>query len=406
MTKTVTNFIALSAALASLSLAVTAQAQMTANFRTYGDRAAPGTMSNLYFTTWPVSAAECAANTLIPVQISMAPPVVVGTNLFFDVWAGGTGATLSVDCKPGTNRRAVGSTAAVCTHVWAGPRQGGVMQLLEIPPQSLFGSDCSMSGDRWFHIMLVGATGDTSADIAAANVVNVRVVFDGTAPSAPTNVSTSAGDTSIEVTWTLASDQYSSARVYVDPTGTCGGGSTTDSGTTVDTGVSTDAGTDVDAGDMDAGDVSDAGDVADAGAPSDAGEGADAGVDVDAGGGSGGGGLVQVAVVEGTSPSSAIINGSTIEGFDTGDSLPVYVVVYDTARNVSTMSEAGCIRRVEVDGFWSTYCEGRYDSLEECRAAYSGCSASPGGRGSAAPLAGLSLLLLGLVARRVKKRNP
>ena len=78
------------------------------------------------------------------------------------------------------------------------------------------------------------------------------------------------------------------------------------------------------------------------------------------------------------------------------------VVVFDTARNESVLSNVACLERVPVEGFWDDYCRQEMLSDEECRTRYSGCAALPG-----MPLrdGGLALVLIAIAIVVVRRRR-
>lgn len=341
----------------SLGFAAPAHAQMTGNFLAYGDRGAPGTSSNTYFVNWPVSRAECLANDPIEVQINGAP--YTGTSsLVYDLWTGGTGPA-PADCQTATNRRSTTGTPPCTRTSFSGPMVSGVQQVVELPPQALFGSACTDSGDRSFFLMAVSAANDTTTDLTTANYVVLRVVFDSQAPSAPV-VANAAGDSAVALTWTLPSDSgtLSSARVFVDASATsC---SNTDGGVPTSTLV------------------------AGATPPASA-----------------------FTTVTGGSPTTATIDASSL-GLTYGQSFAVAVSIIDLARNESVLSNVACVTYVQVEGFWDAYCREQGLDAAACRARYDGCSVGAPGGGRTSLVRSsfvVSLMAVAFFAARLRTRR-
>lgn len=334
-----------------------AQAQMTATYLEYGSRGAPGTNSSTYFINWPVSADECTANDPIEVQLQNAP-FITGTTYTMALWLASAGGTSPTACNLGMNRS---GTTPPCTRVttFDQPTLTAVNQVIAIPPQVFFGTDCSATGDLVFFLMAMSSPTDISSDVPATNFVTLRIMLDRTPPDAPT-VADAAGDENVTVSWTNPTDTNTlyAANIYVDRTGTCGSG---DGGT----------GSSV---------------LVEDGTPP---------------------ASITPVTITGGSPTSGAVNLSFL---DYGESVPVAVTLVDLARNESVLSNVACLTRVQVEGFWDAYCrENGYpdtvDGRAACRAAYDGCSASPGrGNGSALALL-VSALVMFVVRRAVRGKG-
>lgn len=341
----------LSALITCLAGPSLAQAQMTATYLEYGDRGAPGTNSSTYFINWPVSLAECRANTAIQVQLQNAP-LIAGTTYTFALWRASSGGVSPTACNLADNRD---DTTPPCTRVttFAQPTLTSATQVISIPPQVFFGTDCSDTSDLVVFLMAMTSVTDISTDVPATHFVSLRTMLDPTAPDRP-DVVDSAGDETVTVSWTNPGDTGTlyAANIYVDRSGSCGSG---DGGT----------GSSVL--------------VENAAAPT----------------------SITPVTVPGGSPTSGSVDLSFLEY---GQSVPVAVTLVDLARNESVLSNVACLTRVQVEGFWDAYCRehGYPDTVDgraACRAAYDGCSASPG-RGSASGLALLVSALVMFVVRR------
>lgn len=340
----------LAAVLAATFAANTAHAQITYTFLTYGDRGTPTSGAANYLVSWPLSFEECEANLPISMIITNAPYDATGmTRLEWDLWQGGTG-TAGADCQTATNRRVSGGSAAVCTHrsAWDGGGQiTSTMPTLTFRPQELFpdGCDGTAQGTYVFYVLAVSAPGDTTTDVAATHYFGFNVALDFEAPEAPT-LEDAAGDRQIALEWTnVATETLAGARVYVDTAGRCGGTTSLVEGS-----------------------------------PPPA-------------------SLTPVAEVSGSAPIAASLDGADL-GLEIGESAPVAVTVFDTARNESVLSNVACVERVPVEGFWDDYCREQMLSAAECRSRYSGCSALPGAPSRQGAMALVLLAVASLVARR------
>lgn len=341
------------AALLAAAWPTAAHAQITYTFQTYGDRGTPTSGAANYLVSWPLSLAECEADEPISMVVTGAPFDGTGmTRLEWDLWQGGTG-TAGANCQTATNRRATGGSAALCTHrsAWSGGGQvTTTMPTLTFRPQELFPDGCAdtASGTYVFYVMAVSAPGDTTSDVATTNFYAFNVALDFEPPTAPM-LEDAAGDRQIVVEWTNdTSETLSGARVYVDTSASCGASTLL---------------------------------VAGAAAPAT---------------------LTPVALVSGSAPTSATVDGSGL-GLMVGESAPMAVTVLDTARNESVLSNVGCIERVPVEGFWDAYCREQMLTTEQCNERYSGCSALPGERRHGA--AWLVLVALGLASVRLRRKG-
>jgi hypothetical protein len=361
--------LALTLLLLGTGVAARAEAQMSAVFLEYNGRGAPGTASNTYFVNWPVSRAECMANTpLIQVQINGAPYTGTGGTLVLALWTGGTGPGPAA-CENPMNRTSASGTP-ICTLVsgFTAPMLNGPQQTVALPPQALFGADCTTTTDDAFFLMASSTANDISTTFTTANFVTLRIASDMDLPGAPT-LADASGDAAVSVTWSNAADTgtLSEARVFVDTRGTCGGG---DGGTASST-------------------------LIPGGTPPSA----------------------ATLTVTGGSPTSATLDAGAL-GLAVGQSAVIAVSVRDLARNESVLSNLACITRVEVEGFWEAYCREQglpvNDGSTACRDRYDGCSVgTPSARGSAwRPALALSILALSFVGARIRKarsarrRNP
>ena len=345
--------VSLAAALVGNAIATQrAHAQITYTFQTYGDRGTPTSGATNYLVSWPLSYEECLDNEAISMVITGAPYDATGTTrLEWDLWQGGTG-TAGANCQTATNRRTSGGSAAVCVHRpgWDGGGQiTSTMPTITFRPQELFpdGCEATAQGTYVFYVLAVSAPGDTTTDIAATAYFAFNVALDFEAPEAP-ELEDAAGDRQIGLEWTnIATETLAGARVYVDTAGTCGGTTSL---------------------------------VAGSAAPSS---------------------LSPTVEVNGSAPTNATLDGVDL-GLEIGESAPVAVAVFDTARNESVLSNVACVERVPVEGFWDDYCRQEMLSTEECRSRYSGCSALPG-----MPLrdGGLALVLIAIAAVVARARK-
>lgn len=321
-----------------------AHAQLTYTFLNYGDRGTPASGATNYLVNWPISYEECVADQEISIVITNAPYDATGmTRLVWDLWQGGTG-TAGANCQTATSRRTTGTGGeAVCNHrsAWAGGGQiTQTMPTLTFRPEELFpaGCDSATQGTFVFYVLAMNATGDTTTDIAATHYFQFSVALDFEAPPAST-LEDAAGDRQITVEWTnTATETLAGARVYVDTAGTCGGTTSL---------------------------------MAGAAAPA----------------------ALTPTEVLGSAPTSLSLDGEDL-GLEIGDSVPIAVAVFDTARNESVLSNVACLERVPVSGFWDDYCREQMLDADECSARYSGCAAHPGSPGRPGALL-LSLLALG-----------
>ncbi len=327
--------------------ATSAQAQITYTYQTYGERGTPSSGATNYLVSWPLSLAECEANEPIQMVITNAPYDATGvTRLEWDLWQGGTG-TAGANCQTATNRRAT-TSAAVCAHrsAWSGGQITTTMPTLSFRPQELFPDGCNgtAQGTYVFYVLAVSAPGDTTTDVPANHYFAFNVALDFEAPEAPT-LEDAAGDRQIAVEWSNnATETLAGAHVWVDTSAACGASTLLVEGQPV---------------------------------PSS---------------------LTAKATVSGSAPTTADIDGADL-GLAVGESAPMAVTVYDTARNESVLSNVACIERVPVEGFWDGYCREHMLSTDECRQRYSGCSASPG-LPDQRQLAFLALAALGLIVAR------
>lgn len=322
-----TRISAVALALLAWSLPAVVSAQMTYTYGTYGEREPPASGATNYLVTWPISQAECEANLPITLNVNNAP-FTSGTRLVWAIWQGGTG-TSGANCQTATNRRPTGgSTTAACRlSAWSGSDITTTMPVITVRPQELFPQGCSETGDGTyvFYALAVSARVDDTTDVAATNYFAFNVAIDFTAPSAPM-LSDAAGDRQIQLGWTnTTSETLAGANVYVDTSVTC------DEESTV----------------LIAGNV-----VPDSLEPA-------------------------LPLLLGSAPTSRTLDGEAL-GLSIPGSALVAVTVLDTARNESVFSNVACIERVTVSGFWDAYCAENMLSPAECRARYSGCTASPG----------------------------
>ncbi len=343
------SFVLLAATIAATLAANTAHAQITYTFQTYGDRGTPTSGAANYLVSWPLSLEECEANLPISMVVTNAPYDATGmTRLEWDLWQGGTG-TAGANCQTATSRRTSGGSAAVCTHrsAWDGGGQiTATMPTLTFRPQELFPDGCegTAQGTYVFYVLAVSAPGDTTTDVAATHYYGFNVALDFEAPDAPM-LEDAAGDRQIVVEWTnVATETLAGARVYVDTAGTCDGTTSLVEGSAPPASLT----------------------------PTE---------------------------VFGSAPVTASLDGADL-GLEIGESAPVAVTVFDTARNESVLSNVACIERVPVEGFWDDYCREQMLSASECRARYSGCSAMPGVPARNGALALLLLALGAVVSRR------
>jgi hypothetical protein len=315
--------------LGALALAPTAHAQIAYTYQTYGDRGAPASGATNYLVNWPISQAECLANEPITMVLTNAPYDATGMmRRVWDLWQGGTG-TAGANCQTAANRRTIaGGTSPLCTQrtAWNGGEITNTMPTLSFRPQELFPEGCTgaTQGTYVFYVLAVSARGDTTTDVPATQFFTFSVALDFAAPEAPT-VNDAAGDRQIQVGWeNETTETLSAARIYVDTSATCEGGSTLL--------------------------------VEGSAAPTT---------------------LMPAGEVGGSAPTTITLDGEGL-GLAVGESAPFAVTVLDLARNESVLSNIGCLERVPVQGFWDAYCAERGLSAAECRTRYGSCAAQPG----------------------------
>lgn len=337
-----------------------AEAQLTFTFAAYGTRGTPSA-SATYFQTLPLSGDECDANTPISISVLNAPWDSTGQNpRSWTLWRGGSGTTTG-NCTAGSSRIVTSGSTPACTLVSTfGPELiESATETLSVRPQDLF-PDCSIASAD-LNFFLLAMSGDASTDqstIATGYYFNFRAVLDGQAPPAP--VATDGfGDQAITVSWTPASSSgtLGGASIYVDVAASCAGGD---------------------------------------------------------------GGVRSSLLVPGEAPPSTINPVRTITG--TGTSTTVdpttlgleldegvvgAVAVRDVAGNESVLSNLICLRRVQVSGFWDSYCREQGLSQADCNARYGSCSVSHVGGGGSVPggLGALGLVLAGLLVRRKRRHR-
>lgn len=324
-----------------------AQTSLTITVQEFGGRAAGSLLSGL--NGQPISQAECAANTPIPLQLTNVPFSMLQSR-FISVWRG---TPTSAACNMAANRRPVAGAMPICTFVTSFPIDSTMMQV-NLGAGTAFGGECDTNSSQEFWFLTVPAAEDNSTDVPSGEFTfaSIPIELDPTAPDAPTELSEGAGDRQIEISWTnpTSATDVKSARVYVDTMGCDASGGVIEGGMLI------------------------------------AGEAPPDDLDPETFG----------------AVRTAQLNGETL-GLDIGEYAAVGVTLVDRANNESVLSNIVCIQRVEVRGFWDAYCAERGLSADDCRQRY-GCAARPGARGSFG-----AVLVVGAVfvafARRKKSRR-
>lgn len=304
----------------------------------------------------PISRQECESDTTIPVQLTNVP-VMAGGVMYtvVDVFSA-LSSTASVMCEAPANRTSTGSSAPPCTHVngVAATIDSRSTFTMNLSPRLLFTTSATTnpcaSGTATTRVFyLFPATGENDISTPFTNFTTLTITLDPEPPGAPQVGGPAAGDASIDVTFETPTAQLYEARLYVDRAG-CPDGTTPSSSVLV-------AGS------------------APSGTP--------------------------VATNQSATPSAIETSGAAL-GLDYDQSAAVAVTFVDRARNESVLSNVVCVSRVQVPGFWDSYCAERGLSVEACRQRYGSCATSTGRSSAALPIAGLGLALLALMRRRAR----
>jgi len=336
---------------------------------------------------YPIGADECM-NDPIPITFS---GLNSGTIMhYIDVWSA---TSPSVPCATGGAAGRGNTTTAVCTHVSLPTSVngyiGGPTFTMNVTANDLFGG-CTMSNTLTFFFFDVTSVGDNSTTFAPNTYATLTITLNTTPPGAPTITSTPAGDSVLQIEWSIANMSSlgvaGRVRLYKVGTGCAGGG--TDGGGGIDSGM--DAAVPVDMGDIDMFVADDAVSV-----------GNDAAVFLgDAG--------MSLADYPASSPVTV---PTSVLGWTSGvygDSALIAIAVVDSSGNVSQPSNTVCAEHVPVTGFWYDYCRSHNLLLPDggvspaCAQYYSGCScAVPRRRGDASA----TVVLAGVAAVFVLRRR-
>jgi hypothetical protein len=303
--------------------------------------------------TLPINAAECAAGHLTVDLTNLPPSGISGGYMFLEMWV----QTGTADCT--TSDRDIAVVAeSKCTQLNTDRIRlnGTMIKNLNVPltPANNEAGDqgvCQTDGPRTIYFLaLKGESGAEATTMFGTLTVQVQTI----APDPVTNLVGYSGETEIPVKWTLPAERIFSVYVIIDP-------------------------------------------AAEA---------------FDEDGGAGPGCLSRTLMQNAPFnladyPKGLIVlptiqkmaSGTTINGDELHTNLAaVAVMVGDQAKNVSTLSNVGCIRVTPTSGFWDAY-------TKEGGAAQQGCSCSAPGvrvRGSAL----LGLPILGVLAwLGVRRRN-
>lgn len=104
--------------------------------------------------------------------------------------------------------------------------------------------------------------------------------------------------------------------------------------------------------------------------------------------------------------SFTVSPSATALGLDNvGEYAVVAATLLDAARNESVLSELACVQRVQVIGFWDTYCMDRgfpadADGIRRCREQYAGCAVSRSSRPALPTLVLFALVAVAIGFRR------
>ena len=287
----------------------------------------------------PFNAAECATSDTVTATFTLQS-LPAGTT-FVDMWLGSSGQ----DCSTETARQT--GDQRQCTHLSSDPTVQTidgtiVVSLTELLNPDNSACDSSPAQGETFNLWLFasGAT-ETTAAVTVDQYGFISFTVDASAPTAPVvdGTGNAAGNTGIPVSWEGGSEANLEYNVYVDTTASgCTGGAFTPGGVA-------------------------------SGTPT----------------------------AEGITGTSYSVDAEAA-GLAVGDSALVYVATVDLAENISALSTAVCVTRVETVGF----CDALASSGTECT---NTCTVRPGSNGGGPSgwlLVGAALLLLGRAHRRVR----